>query len=600
MGGFWKLIAQTRNYKGFLSLAILCHVLMAIFTIISIPLIIPFFQVLFDRIPDAQSLSTGMDIGDQFRNKFIVLIQEEGKQYALLFVCISIVVVFFLKNLFRYFAMFFMAPVRNGVIRDTRAKLYDQYLNLPLSHHNEERKGDMISRITLDIQEIDNSILRVIEVIFKSPILIIGSIGFMLYISPSLTLFTFLLLLFTAFVIGYISSTLKKQSHTAQQTLSEINSHVEESLTGMRVIKGYAAENFVTSRFENFNSNYKTALDKLLRRRDLSSPLSEFLGITVVAALLYYGSNLVFTDQLKPETFFAFVFAFYNVIEPAKSFSSGYYSIQKGLAAMERVDEIMALPMDPTYNDSGKSISDFKNQIKIDNLSFRYGTDAPLVLEDISLEISKGQKVAFVGVSGGGKSTLIDLIVRYMDPQKGSLEIDEVNYKKVNSNDLRSLFGIVTQDALLFNDTIAQNIRFNRTATEEQIRWAAKIAFADEFIEKLPAKYETSIGDMGVKLSGGQKQRLTIARAVLGDPPILILDEATSSLDTEAEAKVQDALDKALKNKTAIIIAHRLTTIINADIIYVLDKGRIINKGKHNFLLENCNIYKGLVQMQLS
>lgn len=599
MQGFWKLISQTRNYKGQLGLAIVCHILMALFTIISIPLIIPFFQVLFDRIPEAQILTTDSGVVSWFENKFVHLIQTQGKQDALLYVCFSLVFVFFLKNFFRYFAMFFMAPVRNGIVKDLRSQLYDKYLQLPLSFHNDERKGDMISRITSDIQEVDHSILKVIEVIFKAPILIIGSIAYMFYLSPSLTLFTFVLLLFTVFVIGYISSSLKKESHTAQKTLSYINSHVEESLTGMRIIKGYGAGDFVAQKFEGFNETYLQSLNRLLRRRDLSSPLSEFLGVSVVAALLWYGSNLVFNSELRPETFFAFVFAFYNVIEPAKSFSTTYYSIQKGLAALERVDEIMEIESDVTSINKGASVLVFQSEISIQNLSYRYTEDTPIVLQDIDLTIKKGQKVAFVGVSGGGKTTLIDLIVRYFDPSSGNIAIDGIDYKDLKVNDLRSLFGIVTQDAVLFNDTIANNIKFNRELSIDQIKWAAKIAFADTFIERLPYGYDTNVGDMGTKLSGGQKQRLTIARAILANPPILILDEATSSLDVEAEKKVQLALDHALEGKTAIIIAHRLSTIKNADIIYVLEEGKIISSGNHNHLIENCNIYKGLVQMQM-
>jgi len=599
MTGFWNLISQTSNYKGYLILGILCNVLMAIFTIVSIPMIIPFFQVLFDRIPEAQSLgSSNVGIVQWFESKFIGLIQTKGKQDALLFVCLSLVAVFFLKNLFRYLAMFFMAPLRNGMIKDIRAKLYKKYLELPLSFHSEEKKGDLLSRITSDIQELDFSILHVIQVIFKAPILILGSLGFMFYISPKLTLFTLLLLFFTALVIGNISKVLKKQSKRAQSNLSAINSVVEESLTGMRVTKGFGAQDFMQSKFDVYNSRYENTLTRLLRRRDLSSPLSEFLGISVVAVLLWYGSNLVFQNQLMPETFFAFVFAFYNVIEPAKSFSAAYYSIQKGMAALERVDEILDIKPDAIASSESKDIVEFKDEIRAKNLSFKYGEDSPMVLDKLSFTIKKGQKVAFVGVSGSGKTTLMDLLIRFFDPVEGSISIDGLDYKSLDVNSLRSLIGVVTQDAILFNDSIENNIRFNREANEDEIKWASDIANANEFINEFPAKYQSNVGDQGVKISGGQKQRLTIARAVLGNPPILILDEATSSLDADAEKKVQLALDNALKDKTAIIISHRLSTIKNADLIFVLEEGRITDQGDHDYLVKNSPIYKRLVQMQ--
>jgi len=596
MEGFWRLISRTGDYKSYLIAAIVCNILMAIFTIISIPLIIPFFQVLFDKIPEATIIQDA-NIVDAFKNKFVELINTRGKQYALLFVCLTIVAVFFLKNIFRYLAMYFMAPVRNGIVKDIRSELYTHYLDLPLSFHSDERKGDLISRITSDVQEMDYSILNVIEVIFKAPLLIIGSIGFMLYISPTLTLFTFLLLLFTGFVIGTIARALKKQSSEVQKRLSNINSHVEESLGGIRVVKAFGAKDFLKGKFETENTAYHNAINKLLRRRDLSSPLSEFLGITVVAVLLWYGSNLVFTNELLPETFFAFVFAFYNVIEPAKSFSSAYYNIQKGLAASERIDEITMVESEVLISKETIDKKTFDESLTISNLTFSYNIEAP-VLKDINLVVNKGEKIALVGISGSGKTTLIDLMVRFFKPDSGNINIDGINIDQIDRSALRKLFGIVTQEPILFNDSIINNIKFNRNATKEEIVKAATIANAHDFINQLPHGYETNVGDQGVKLSGGQKQRITIARAILENPSILILDEATSSLDTESEKMVQEALDRIMGEKTAIIIAHRLSTIKEADRIVVLENGKIVDIDSHENLLNKEGVYKRLIGMQ--
>lgn len=597
MKGFWILLSRTGKYKPYLFAAIICNILMAVFTIISIPLIIPFFQVLFDKIPDVSMVQEGGNMVDAFKSKFVELINLKGKQYALLFVCLTIVAVFFLKNIFRYLAMFFMAPIRNGIVRDIRSDLYNHYLDLPLSFHSDERKGDLISRITSDVQEMEYSILNVIEVVFKAPLLIIGSLGFMLYISPKLTLFTLVLLFFTAFVIGSIARALKRQSSEVQSRLSNINSHVEESLGGIRVVKAFRAKDYLKDKFEQDNTAYHNAINKLLRRRDLSSPLSEFLGISVVAVLLWYGSNLVFTNELLPETFFAFVFAFYNVIEPAKSFSSAYYNIQKGLAASDRIEEIMQTDNEELNQVDTIDKTLFNGSLKIDNLSFSYDQDNP-VLKDINLKINKGEKIALVGASGSGKTTLVDLIVRFFEPDSGVITIDGIATNKMDRNALRKLFGIVTQDALLFNETILNNIKFNRQASIDEVNHAALIANAHDFIMQLPNGYQTNVGDQGVKLSGGQKQRITIARAILENPSILILDEATSSLDSESERMVQEALDRIMTDKTAIIIAHRLSTIKNADRIVVLEKGRIVDIGTHENLVNKEGVYKRLINMQ--
>lgn len=597
-GGFWRLMARLKDYKRNVLLSIVSNILLSIFTVVSIPLIVPFFQILFDTSPRITEPPTGTNIGEHTEYFFSQLIAQYSEQRALLIICGFIVVVFFLKNLFRYLALFFMAPVRNGIIYDLRKQIFDKYVELPLSFYSSEKKGDLMNRMTSDVQEIEWSILNTIEAIFKAPIVILGSLAFMIFTSPSLTLFVVVLLVFTALIIGGISKSLKRSSEQVQQSLGRINSTVEESLGGLRIIKGFNAEDYQKNKLEKDNKTYRNVLTKLLWRRDLSSPLSEFLGVTVVAVLLWYGSNLVFDNQISPELFFAFIFAFYSVIEPAKSFSSAYYNIQKGLAAVDRVDTLIH-----THNpiqDPIQAVTDwtFDQHIKFDKVTFQYeGGDSP-ALDNISLTIPKGKIVALVGSSGAGKSTIADLLPRFYDVDQGSIQIDDTDIKDMRLSDLRSLFGIVSQEAILFHDSIRNNILFGAEASDERIEEACRIANIHEYISSLPDGYDTSIGDRGVKLSGGQRQRLTIARAILRNPPIMILDEATSALDSESEILVQEALQKVMQNRTSIVIAHRLSTIKDADIIVVLDKGKVVEIGSHNQLLDKDGQYRKFVDMQ--
>jgi ABC-type multidrug transport system fused ATPase/permease subunit len=598
MSAFFRLIARVGRYKRHFTLSILSNIMLSVFTVVSIPLLIPFFQMLFEKNVPVTEPPTTHAI-DQWVNYYLsMMIQEVGKINALMWVCGIMIIVFFIKNVFRYLATYFMAPVRNGIIYDLRKELFDKFLDLPLSYYSTEKKGKLLSSMTTDVQEIEWSILNVIDAIFKSPIIIAGSIFFMIYISPQLTAFVAVLLVFTAFIIGGISKNLKKESGKAQEKVAELTSTLEETIGGIRIIKGFGAEKHLSKRFEQENSSFRNILTALIWRRDLSSPLSEFLGITVVTFLLYYGSVLVFEDKLQPETFFTFVFAFYQVIEPSKTFATTYYNIQKGLGALDRVEAILFTPNPIEEKQNAKDIEGFNTDIIFDKVSFAYRDGGEEVLRDISLTIPKGKIVAIVGPSGAGKSTLTDMLPRFYDPTGGKILIDGRDLKDISLSSLRDQFSLVSQEAILFHDTVRNNIVFGKQATEEEIIHAAKVANAHDFISAMPQGYDTLIGDRGVKLSGGQRQRLTIARAVLRNPAILILDEATSALDSESERWVQDALTQLMKGRTSIVIAHRLSTIQNADIIVVMENGKIIQMGNHQELIAEDNLYRKLVEMQ--
>ncbi|MCH2043643.1 MAG: ABC transporter ATP-binding protein/permease [Saprospiraceae bacterium] len=594
-------LSYIRNYRLYAGLNVLFNILTAIFAIISLLIIKPFLDILFTS-SYTPPVSDGSWVGDLlslFNGFLIQLIETDGKKTGLFFVCLMVIATFFLKNLFRYLAMFVMAPVRNGIERDLRQEVFDKLMHLPLSYFSDERKGDLMSRLTADVKEVQWSVLRSLETFVRSPISIIGSLAVMIYISSSLALFSFVLILFVGLIIGRVGKTLKKKSSRAQNSLGNILSILDEALGGLRIIFAFNAEKYQKDKFGQENQQYYDIMNRILRRKDLSSPLTEFLGVSIVVVLLMYGGHLVFSGEFEASTFVTFVLMFYNIIDPAKSFSSAFYDMQKGSAAAERLKVILETPSDITNKEDAKSLEIFGKQIEYKNLSFSY-TGEMNVLENINLSINKGESVALVGASGAGKSSLADLLPRFYDPTSGKILIDGLDIKDYKLHDLRGQMSVVSQEAILFNDTIRNNILFGLTdPTQEDIEAAAKIANAHDFILETEKGYDTMIGDRGTKLSGGQRQRLTIARAILRNPPILILDEATSALDSASEKLVQEALIKVMQNRTSIIIAHRLSTIQHVDKIVVMQEGKIVEQGKHQELLEKNGIYTQLAKLQM-
>lgn len=568
-------------------------------------MLIPFLQLLFGKTPlisEAPTFAFSPNFAiNFFEYKLSTIIKESGTTQGLLFICIITAVIFFLKNLFRFLAVYVMSPVRNGVVRDIRNDLYKKILSLPLAYYSKEKKGDLIARMTDDVKEIETSIMNVLEIFFREPVNIIVFLGAMVMMSFQLTIFVFVMLLITGGIIGRIGKKLKRTSAEGQEKLGFLISIIDETLSGLRIIHAFNAGKFKTAQFKDINSLHFKIANRLTLRRELSSPLTEFLAICVVCTVLWFGGRLVLDKQLlSAETFIGFMVIFSQLIPPAKSFSNAFYNIQKGLASSHRIYEI--LDAENTIKEQLNSISvkDFCHSIELKNVSFTYNNfDQKEILSQVNLKIEKGKMIALVGQSGAGKSTMVDLLPRFYDPQKGEVLIDGENIKNLSLQSLRDLFGIVSQEAILFNDTVYNNIAFGFPgANKEAVEEAAKIANAHEFIMRLENGYETNIGDRGSKLSGGEKQRLTIARAVLKNPPILILDEATSSLDSNSEKLVQEALNKLMKGRTSIVIAHRLSTIQFADEIIVMKNGVIAERGNHIGLMAHNGIYKQLVELQ--
>ncbi len=598
-----RIYELVRPYYGLIFLNLLSNVMVAVFTLASIPAFIPFLRLIFglekqEEVPPVVFGLNPNQLVHFVKYKFAQLIQLQSKETALLYICLLLVALFFLKNLFRYLSLASMAPVRNNIVRDIRKSLYEQYIRLPLSFFQQQKKGELISRITSDLTEVEWSILNVIETLFRQPLIIIGGLVFMVYIHPTLSLVVCGLVLFTGLIIGRIGRRLKRESKLAQETQGELVSHIHETLSGIKIIKSFGAEQTISKVFDGLNNSYRQRITSLLFRRDLASPLSEFLGVSVFAVLLWYGSKIVFSGNLDPETFFAFLIAFFYIIEPAKSFANAQYHLAKGMAALDRIDGILQLENE-WHQDRGIEKDSFEQGIEFEQVGFEYPGSGQAVLKAIQLTIEKGQHIALVGASGSGKSTVADLLSGFYRATSGRITIDGVPIDKIKFSALRRLIGIVTQEPILFHDTIENNIRFGRLdASKEEIVKAAKMAFAHDFIVQSPQGYETVIGDRGTKLSGGERQRIALARALLKAPPILLLDEATSSLDSRSEKLIQNALEKALQGRTALIIAHRLSTIKNCDEIIVMDKGRIVERGSHEKLVREQSAYYDLVRLQ--
>ena len=585
-------------------LNIFFNVLYALFSALSFLVLMPMLKVLFGKNkttyekPEFTGIGELSEYAQSYLNYEVTQYAGEDSHKALLVVISLILIVFLLKNLFNYAAMFFITFLRNGVLKDLRNELHKKTMELPLSYFSEKKKGDVIARITSDVLEIQHSFLSILELLVRDPLAILFTLGAMFLLSIKLTIFVLIFIPLAGVVISLIGKSLKKKSDRVQKEQGEFLSIIEETINGLRIIKGFNAEAVFGKKFKHTTERFYRFSNSLLNRHNLASPVSEFLGIAVIGTLLLYGGQLVFVEQsLDPEVFLTYIALSYGVLTPAKSISKASYVVKKGNAAAERVLEILETVshiQDPENPVEKKS---FNSEIELKDVSFQYEENQ--VLSSISLTIPKGKTVALVGQSGSGKTTISNLIPRLYDVSKGSILIDGVDIRSITKKTLRGFMGMVTQDSILFNDTVTNNLLFGNTnATREDMIAAAKIANAHDFIMELPEGYETSIGDGGNKLSGGQKQRLSIARAVLKNPPIMILDEATSALDTESEQMVQEALNKMMENRTSLVIAHRLSTIQKADTIVVLQKGSIVEQGKHNELIKKEGVYKKLIDLQ--
>ena len=602
---FKKILRFAHPYRMYAVLNIVANMFYAFFGTLAMLSVIPMLRVLFNNSNrlDAPPVWNGIrnikDYGEGYLNYFITQKEAtEGADGVLIFMVVLVITMFLLKNLFGYLAMYFITFMRNGVLRDIRNAMYKKTVELPLSHYSEKRKGDTIARITSDVLEIQHSFLSILELIVRDPLTILFTIVGMLIISVELTIFVFIFIPVSGFVISLIGKSLKKKSDRVQKEQGYFLSIMEETLGGLKIIKGFNAESIFNEKFKASTKRFFNFSNSLLHRQNMASPASEFLGITVIAVLMWYGGRLVLVDgSLDPDLFIGYMGLAYNILTPAKAISKASYSVKKGNAAAERIIEV--LETEPSIKDAPNALvkTDFDNSITIENISFKYENE--WVLKDFSATVKKGQTVALVGQSGSGKSTIANLLTRFYDVNKGAIKIDGTDIKEIDTKSLRGLMGLVTQDSILFNDTIKENLLIaNQEATDDQLLEALKIANAWEFVEQLPNGIETNIGDSGNKLSGGQKQRLSIARAVLKNPPIMILDEATSALDTESERLVQKALENMMMNRTSVVIAHRLSTIQNADLIIVMSKGEIVEQGKHNELVAKKGVYHGLIEMQ--
>jgi subfamily B ATP-binding cassette protein MsbA len=601
---FKKILRFAKPYRKYGFLNIFFNILYALFSALSFAALIPMLDVLFKpekKIlvePVYEGMGQLKDYLQDYINYRVNAYSGDDEMKGLVLVIGLVLILFLLKNFFNYLAMYFITFLRNGVLKDIRNKMYAKIVDLPISYYSEKRKGDVIARITSDVLEIQHSFLSILELIVREPLTIIFTILIMFGISTKLTLFVFIFIPIAGMIISRIGKSLKKKSDRVQREQGEFLSIVEETLGGLRVIKAFNSESRFYKTFTTSTSRFFHFSNKLLNRQNLASPTGEFLGILVIGVLLWFGGKMVLIDKtLDASSFIAYMGLAYNILTPAKAISKASFGVKKGNSAAERVLEILETENPIVEKKDAVIKTTFDRGIDINNISFKYEDE--YVLKKFNLKVPKGQTIALVGQSGSGKSTIANLMTRFYDVNEGEIKIDGVDIRDFSKKSLRNLMGLVTQDSILFNDTVKNNIGLGKEgATEEEIMEAAKIANAHDFISGLPQGYDTNIGDSGNKLSGGQKQRLSIARAVLKNPPIMILDEATSALDTESERLVQDALEKMMQNRTSIVIAHRLSTIQNADTIVVLQKGEIVEQGSHTALMEKDGVYKRLVTMQ--
>ena len=588
------------------------NILSTVLSLFSFATIIPVLQILFGlsevntTYMPLTELATMQEIIQTLKNNLYYLLQmlidTHGAQYVLLILGGCLVVLTGLKCLTAWLANYFMVPIRTGVLRDLREQLYKKVVSLPIGFFTEERKGDVMSRMTNDVNEVEASIMSTLDMLFKDPIMIVVYLITLFTISWQLTLFVLILLPVAGFLIGRIGRSLKRASTKGQEQNAEILTQIDETLGGLRVVKAFNAEGKLNHRFLQLINATRATFNRINRRYYLAHPVSEFLGTALIAILLWFGGTLILGDNssIDAATFIYYLVIFYSIINPAKDLSKATYGIRRGLASLERIDKILDTESNIREVENPKQLIEFQSIIRYENVSFSYQDDRP-VLQHIDLNIQKGQTIALVGQSGSGKTTMADLLPRFYDPKQGRITIDGVDIRELKTFDLRALMGNVNQEAILFNDTFYNNISFGvKSATIEEVRQAARIANADDFIMATPNQYQTTIGDRGSRLSGGQRQRISIARAILKNPPILILDEATSALDTESEKLVQEALENLMKDRTTLVVAHRLSTIRNADLICVLHEGQIVERGTHDELFALNGYYRRLIEMQQS
>ena len=612
MKGLRQIMGLSFTYRRTALAVVFFNILFVIFNLLSMVLFVPFLKLIFDPISTEEAAGYVMPdwekreslfnyVGDYYNYQLADFIDVHGEAKALGFICLSVLAAFLFKNLSRYGAIWHQSFLRMAVVRDLRASLFRKSIHLPLAYYSEEKKGDLLARITSDVGELEIAVVYILEMIFRDPLSIVIQLTVLFWFSPELTLFSLALMPVSAFFISRVGKSLKRTSEKGQKQMGQLLSVIEESLSGVRIIKAFTAEEKAYGRFEKENNHHQTLLTRTFRKRELASPLNEFLGATVMIALVWYGGRLILlndgTSGMTGQEFITFIIIFSQLLRPISSIAGGMAFMSKATASLDRINHIVNLTdsIEDPKNPVQKSTLD--NAVVFENVSFAY-KDEP-VLKNVSFVLEKGKSVALVGESGSGKSTISDLIPRFYDVKAGAVKIDTVNVRDMTKKDLRTMISMVTQESILFNDSIKNNIAFGvAQATDEEIIAAAKIANAHEFIMSFENGYETNIGDRGNKLSGGQKQRISIARAVLTNAPIMILDEATSALDTESEKLVQDALEKLMKNRTSLVIAHRLSTIKNADLIIVLRKGEIVEQGTHAELISKGGYYKSLCEIQ--